>query len=111
MFGIPLRYPITHPILEALERNKRGELFSIDLPPLDEACRKQVGMAVGDRFADRWTYVKGSSRRHLPALFSELGEIDLFIHDSLHNQKSQFGIVLKQSPVPVSAFAKAAGVT
>jgi len=73
-------------ILEALERNDKGELFSIDLPPLDTDCRKQVGIAVGDRFADRWTYIRGSSRRHLRALLSELEQIDLFIHDSLHSE-------------------------
>jgi Methyltransferase domain len=75
-------------ILEALERNKKGQLFSIDLPPLDEASRKQVGIAVGGRFADRWSYLKGTSRRHLPALLSQLGEVDLFIHDSLHSERN-----------------------
>lgn len=73
-------------ILEALERNEKGELFSIDLPPLDKTYRKEVGIAVGDRYPYRWTYIKGSSRRHLRALLSELGQIDLFIHDSLHSE-------------------------
>ncbi len=45
-------------------------------------------MAVGDRYADRWSYIKGSSRRHLPALLSQLGQIDLFIHDSLHSERN-----------------------
>jgi len=73
-------------LLEALERNGKGKLFSIDLPPLERPWRKQVGMAVGDRFGNRWKYIKGSSRRRLPALLSELGQIDLFIHDSLHSE-------------------------
>jgi hypothetical protein len=73
-------------LLEALERNGKGKLFSIDLPPLERAWKKQVGVAVGDRFANRWTYIKGSSRRRLPALLSELGQIDLFVHDSLHSE-------------------------
>ena len=75
-------------MLAALERNGDGHLYSIDLPPLERAWRKQVGIAVGDRYADRWTYIKGSSRRHLPALLSQLGEIDLFIHDSLHSERN-----------------------
>jgi methyltransferase family protein len=75
-------------ILEALERNGEGHLWSIDLPPVDRFWRKQVGAAVGDRFADRWTYVKGSSRRRLPGLLSDLGEIDLFVHDSLHSERN-----------------------
>ncbi len=75
-------------ILEALERNGDGHLFSIDLPPLERAWRKQVAIAVGDRYSDRWSYIKGSSRRHLPALLSQLGQIDLFIHDSLHSERN-----------------------
>jgi len=37
-------------ILEALTRSGDGRLWSIDLPPLERDWRKQVGMAVGDRF-------------------------------------------------------------
>jgi hypothetical protein len=75
-------------ILEALERNGRGFLSSIDLPPLEKMWQKQVGAAVGDRFRDRWSYLKGSSRRRLPELLSRLGEIDLFVHDSLHSERN-----------------------
>lgn len=75
-------------ILEALARNGSGHLWSIDLPPIEKHWRRQVGMAVGDRHADRWTYIRGSSRRRLPALLSGLGEIDLFIHDSLHSERN-----------------------
>ncbi len=75
-------------ILEALAKNGRGHLWSIDLPPIERDWRKQVGMAVGDRYADRWTYIKGSSRRRLPGLLSQLGQIDLFIHDSLHSERN-----------------------
>ena len=75
-------------VLEALERNGDGHLWSVDLPPIDRDWQKQVGMAVGDRFADRWSYMKGSSRRRLPELLSRLGQIDLFIHDSLHSKRN-----------------------
>jgi len=75
-------------ILEALEKNGNGHLWSIDLPPLERDWRKQVGAAVGARYADRWSYIKGSSRRHLPELLSRLGQIDLFIHDSLHSERN-----------------------
>jgi hypothetical protein len=77
-------------ILEALKRNGDGHLWSIDLPPLERHWREQVGVAVGNRFTDRWSYIKGSSRRHLPNLLSQLGEIDLFIHDSLHSERRAF---------------------
>ncbi len=75
-------------ILAALERNRNGHLYSIDLPPLERAWKKQIAIAVGDRYADRWSYIKGSSRRRLPALLSQLGQIDLFIHDSLHSERN-----------------------
>jgi Methyltransferase domain len=75
-------------ILEALEKNGDGHLWSIDLPPLERSWRRQVGAAVGDRYADRWSYLKGSSRRHLPELLSRLGQVDLFIHDSLHSERN-----------------------
>jgi len=73
-------------VLEALERNGAGHLWSIDLPPWERDWHAQIGAAVGDLFADRWSYIKGSSRRRLPDLLSRLGQIDLFIHDSLHSE-------------------------
>jgi hypothetical protein len=75
-------------ILEALARNGLGHLYSIDLPPLERVWRQQVGIAVGGRFPDRWSYIQGSSRRHLPGLFSELGQIEFFVHDSLHSERN-----------------------
>jgi predicted O-methyltransferase YrrM len=75
-------------ILEALERNGSGHLSSIDLPPIERDRHSQVGVAVGDRYADRWSYIEGSSRLRLPKLLSRFGEIDLFIHDSLHSERN-----------------------
>lgn len=75
-------------VLEALERNGAGHLWSIDLPSPNPTLQKQVGMAVDGRIPHRWSYIKGSSRRHLPQLLSQLGHIDLFIHDSLHSERN-----------------------
>ncbi len=75
-------------ILEALAKNGGGNLWSIDLPPIERDLHKQIGVAVGDRFGDQWSYIKGSSRRRLPDLLSRLGQIDLFIHDSLHSKRN-----------------------
>jgi len=75
-------------ILEALKRNGDGHLWSIDLPPLERFWRQQVGIAVGGGHSDRWTYIKGSSRRHLARLLRDLGHVDLFIHDSLHSERN-----------------------
>lgn len=76
-------------VLEALERNGRGNLWSVDLPPpRDRSVHHQIGVAVPDRLRDRWSYVRGSSRRRLPGLLAQLERIDLFIHDSRHTERN-----------------------
>lgn len=75
-------------ILEALARNGEGRLWSIDLPPVDRVSQAQVGMAVGGRFAERWTLIRGSSRLRLPGLLKAIGQVDLFVHDSLHSERN-----------------------
>jgi hypothetical protein len=60
-------------IPESFERTGDGHLWSIDLLPIEANWCKQVGVAVGDGFGDRWTYIAGSSRRRLPELLSQLG--------------------------------------
>jgi hypothetical protein len=79
----------TRVVLEALERNGSGHLWSIDLPPLIERdLEQQTGIAVPGRLRHRWTLLRGSSRRQLPGLAVELGSIDLFLHDSLHTERN-----------------------
>lgn len=75
-------------ILEALERNGSGHLWSIDRPPMETEWRRQIGIAVDGKLKDRWTYILGSSRRRLPGLVASLGRIDLFVHDSLHSARN-----------------------
>jgi len=75
-------------ILEALERNKSGHLWSIDLPPMERFWQSHIGVAVGDRYPMRWSYIKGSSRLRLPGLLSDLRQIDLFVHDSMHSERN-----------------------
>jgi hypothetical protein len=75
-------------ILEALEQNGSGELFSIDRAPIEREWQSHIGVAVDPRLHGRWTYVRGSSRRRLPGLISRLGTIDLFVHDSLHSARN-----------------------
>jgi hypothetical protein len=70
-------------ILEALQLNGNGELFSIDLPPMN-AWHGEAGSAVPDRLRGRWHFTEGASRRHLPSLVRDLKPISLFVHDSLH---------------------------
>jgi len=76
-------------VLEALNRNDRGHLWSIDLPhPFEKNLHAQTGAAVPDSHRRRWSYIEGSSRRRLPALLRSLAQVDLFIHDSLHTARN-----------------------
>ena len=75
-------------ILEALEKNSRGHLWSIDRPPMEREWKAQIGAAVDGRIQHRWSYIRGSSRRRLPKLLRQLNEIDLFVHDSLHSERN-----------------------
>jgi predicted O-methyltransferase YrrM len=69
-------------ILAALDANDAGELHSIDLgtspgePPHDYLVRPDL--------MRRWDYIEGEIRRELPPLLAQLGQIDMFYHDSLH---------------------------
>jgi predicted O-methyltransferase YrrM len=75
-------------ILEALEKNGFGHLWSIDKPPMEQTLREQIAIAVAGKHPDRWSLIEGSSSDHLPNLISELGQIDIFIHDSLHTEQN-----------------------
>ena len=76
-------------ILEALAQNGAGHLWSVDLPPpRDRNLHAQIGSAVPEGLRDRWTYVHGSSRRRIGKLLGQLGEINLFIHDSRHSERN-----------------------
>jgi Methyltransferase domain len=70
-------------LLESFHRRGTGHLWSIDFPPQLEDYHNQVGAAVPERLRDRWTYVRGSSRRKLHGVLSSRGQIDMFVHDSL----------------------------
>jgi len=86
-------------ILQALEKNGTGELYSIDLPPLAVYGGSEVGSLVPDNLRSRWELRFGSSRRVMPPLLKELGEIDMFVHDSLHsyhNVKRELSVASKR---------------
>jgi predicted O-methyltransferase YrrM len=80
-------------LLAALEANGEGQLHSIDLPPLGEDGDAYVGWLVSSHLRRRWSLRRGASARLLRPLLSEVGPIDLFVHDSLHtykNMKNEF---------------------
>jgi Methyltransferase domain len=79
----------TRVVLEALTQNELGHLWSIDLPfPFDQQLHAETAVAVTDACRARWSYLEGSSRQRLTPLVAQVGQIELFIHDSLHTAKN-----------------------
>jgi predicted O-methyltransferase YrrM len=75
-------------ILQALHCNSEGHLHSVDLPPLHHDADRFVGRFIPESLRSRWTLHRGSSRRLLAPLVKSLGNVDLFIHDSLHTYRN-----------------------
>lgn len=71
-------------ILCALHDNECGALYSIDLPPDNLPEGEMSGFAVPQSLRERWSLHIGNSKDLLEPLLDEVGEIDCFIHDSLH---------------------------
>jgi len=71
-------------ILKAMDENKIGELYSIDLPPLGKAADRYVGYLVPNDLKSRWHLYRGKSKKLLPSIVKDIKSVDIFIHDSLH---------------------------
>jgi predicted O-methyltransferase YrrM len=74
-------------ILQALDDNGYGELHSIDLPPLGKDAESFVGYVIPQHLKTRWKLRAGSARNILPQVLRETGNIDVFVHDSLHTYR------------------------
>jgi predicted O-methyltransferase YrrM len=75
-------------LLQALYVNGGGLLHSIDLPPLGKDADQNVGRLIPAELRGKWTLHRGSSKTLLPRVLKDLGQISLFIHDSLHTYKN-----------------------
>jgi len=72
-------------LLLALQRNQKGALHSVEIgDPAYLPAGKEPGWIVPDWLRSRWQLHLGDVAAILPVLFRELGEVDIFIHDSLH---------------------------
>ena len=79
-------------ILQALEKNKKGVLYSIDFPEtwqFDAEGRKS-GWLVPDSLRRRWKLLIGRSSDLLPDLLAQLKKIDIFFHDSEHTYENMW---------------------
>lgn len=93
-------------ILQGLEDNRSGKLYSIDLPNAQYQFPKSVynpegrlsgalvgkaehtGILVSERLRHRWELVLGKSQEKLGPLLDRLREVDLFIHDGEHTDEA-----------------------
>jgi predicted O-methyltransferase YrrM len=84
-------------ILQALEDNGTGLLYSIDLPQVEYVApfrrnyrdlplpkRADTGFVVPSVTRHRWKLIIGDAKVELPRLLNEMGQIDFFFHDSMH---------------------------
>jgi predicted O-methyltransferase YrrM len=67
-------------ILEALERNGQGCLYSVDVEHRDRLS----GRLIPEHLRPRVHIRTGDSLSVLPELLKEAGNVDFFLHDSLH---------------------------
>lgn len=75
-------------ILQALNENNKGTLYSIDLVNKSWQPIKMVGSMIPNRLKNRWKFVEGESSKKLEPLLRSIGSIDIFYHDSLHTYKN-----------------------
>jgi predicted O-methyltransferase YrrM len=75
-------------LLQAIEVNQRGTLWSVDLPPLGAQAEDYVGFLVPKSLTSSWNLRRGATRRLLPKLLPLIGQIDLFVQDSLHTYRT-----------------------
>jgi predicted O-methyltransferase YrrM len=76
-------------ILHAMEQNGIGKLISIDLPTPNTELLPEVGYLVPTELHHRWDLQTGPSQSLLPKVLKQLGEIDIFQHDSRHSYSNQ----------------------
>jgi hypothetical protein len=73
-------------ILRALAENGLGRLTSIDLPPAGVRA-EAIGSLVPSSLIGQWELVTGASHRLLPGVLHELGDLQMFVHDSRHTYR------------------------
>ena len=83
-------------LLQALRTNGSGLFARHRFASFAESQRRFVGRLIPKRLHSQWRLHRGRSVDLLPKLVRELGEIDFFVHDSLHtyrNMNQEFEIV------------------
>lgn len=73
-------------LLLAMKVNKKGTLHSVEIGDTSYLpANKEIGWIVPDWLRTRWHLHIGDVKSVLPRLLRDLGQADVFIHDSLHS--------------------------
>jgi len=75
-------------LLLALKNNQRGKLYSIDSTFRPWETKEMIGAIIPDNLKNEWNLIFGKSNKKLKETLSDLEEIDIFFHDSLHTYKN-----------------------
>jgi methyltransferase family protein len=75
-------------LLKALQVNGGGVLHSIDLPPLGKNADLFVGRLIPSELHGNWKLYCGSSKALLSMVLQDVGNVGLFVHDSLHTRRN-----------------------
>ena len=92
-YGISSSY-----ILQALEDNKFGKLYSIDSIFRPWQTKEMIGSIIPKELRVRWQLVIGKSTEKLENILMKINDLDIFIHDSSHtyeNMMFEFNIIIK----------------
>jgi len=84
-------------ILDALEQNETGDLYSVEMPSLYFGYAQQVGEKIPESLRKRWHLELGPSALVIPRLLDQLGFVDVFVYDSsasYDNQIAELNIIL-----------------
>lgn len=76
-------------ILHALSANQKGQLHSVEFPPLGRRDLSYIGSSIPDEVKDRWTLYTGPSTSLLREFVRRQQSIDIFVHDSDHSYWNQ----------------------
>ena len=92
-YGISSSY-----ILQALEDNEFGKLYSIDSIFRPWQTKEMIGSIIPKKLRNRWQLVIGKSTEKLESISTKINDLDIFIHDSSHtyeNMMFEFNMIIK----------------
>lgn len=82
----------SHMILQALDKNSHGRLWSIDIGSVfvhKGHIVSNIGPLVEDRTKSRWNLIKGDAQKVMGGVLAETGEVDMFCAGQGHTYKVQ----------------------